>query len=110
MGEYHIETLRDGWMVVGSPKVHTSNKIYSAIVSPITPVIDRATRNIYSTDEEGSDFEAGRPKRHPKRKALKDSDDESKSSSVQGFESDSDDLNKTSTGMEHVKEGYDDNS
>lgn len=37
--------------------------------------------NIYSSDEEGSDFEAGRPKKHPKSKALKDSDEESKSGS-----------------------------
>lgn len=38
-------------------------------------------QNIYSSDEEGSDFEAGRPKKHPKSKALKDSDEESKSGS-----------------------------
>ena len=38
-------------------------------------------QNIYSSDEEGSDFEAGRPKKHPKMKALKDSDEESKSGS-----------------------------
>lgn len=37
--------------------------------------------NIYSSDEEGSDFEAGRTKKHPKSQALKDSDDESKSGS-----------------------------
>lgn len=32
-------------------------------------------QNTYSSDEEGSDFEAGRPKKHPKGQALKDSDE-----------------------------------
>lgn len=40
-----------------------------------------AASNIYSSDEEGSDFEAGKPKKHQKSKALKDSDEESKSGS-----------------------------
>lgn len=39
-------------------------------------------QNIYSSDEEGSDFE--RPKKHPKTKALQDSDEESKSEEDSG--------------------------
>lgn len=47
--------------------------------------------NIYSSDEEGSDFEALRPKKNIKGKVLKDSDEES--NSVSGSESGREDDN-----------------
>lgn len=49
-----------------------------------------AASNIYSSDEEGSDFETLRPKKNIKGKVLKDSDEESssESASVSGGEDD----------------------
>lgn len=41
-----------------------------------------AASNIYSSDEEGSDFETLRPKKNIKGKVLKDSDEESNSESA----------------------------
>lgn len=43
-----------------------------------------AASNIYSSDEEGSDFETLRPKKNIKGKVLKDSDEESNSGSSSG--------------------------
>lgn len=40
-----------------------------------------AASNIYSSDEEGSDFETTRSKKHTKGKVLKDSDEESNTAS-----------------------------
>ncbi|KAG7188363.1 hypothetical protein KM043_008017 [Ampulex compressa] len=42
----------------------------------------KAASNIYSSDEEGSDFEALRPKKNTKGKVLKDSDEDSNSDSA----------------------------
>lgn len=43
--------------------------------------------NIYSSDEDGSDFETTRPKKTFKGTVLKESDDESKASSGEASES-----------------------
>jgi RNA polymerase-associated protein LEO1 len=66
---------------------------------------------IYSSDEEGSDFEARRAKKLDKAKALKDSDEESasgKSASNSGSGSGGEDDNPVQAGNQSAESGDDD--